>query len=77
MEMKRPCVVDYAHVRGRLVKWTNESRPRGRPAVGVEGRAGSKAEYAKRAGVGFAPWNLPVVSAADLLRAARRPIGLK
>jgi hypothetical protein len=45
-------------------------------AVAAEIRAGwSRKEYAKRAGVGFSSWNVPIVSAADVESSARRRDG--
>jgi hypothetical protein len=45
-------------------------------AAAAEIRAGwSKAENAKRAGIDFSAWYVPVVSAADLLPAAGRRDG--
>jgi hypothetical protein len=42
-------------------------------AAAAEIRAGwSRAEMAKRAGVELMAWNVPIVSAADLVRAAKK-----
>jgi hypothetical protein len=64
---------EWAH---RADNGANLPSPEQIEAAAAEIRAGwSKAEFAKRAGVGYSPWILLVVSATDLNMAASRRDG--